>query len=100
MEVAQNGLIALEKFESSPEGYYNAILMDIRMPVMDGLEATKKIRALNRSDAITVPILAMTANAFDDDVNKSIAAGMNTHLQKPIEPDKLYLELYRLIKAK
>ena len=91
---AENGQVALECFADSPSGSFDAILMDIRMPVMDGLSAAKAIRSLkNRPDALTVPIIAMTANAFDDDVRLSLAAGMNAHLAKPIEPGRLYQEL-------
>ncbi|MBR0302803.1 MAG: amino acid permease [Clostridia bacterium] len=96
-ERAENGKIALEMFSSKPEGYYDAILMDVRMPVMDGLAATEAIRALDRPDAKTVPIIAMTANVFDEDVERSHKAGMNAHLSKPVEPDKLYETMNRLI---
>ena len=94
---AENGKIALGKFSSHEPGYYDAVLMDIRMPEMDGLEATEKIRALDRSDAATVPIIAMTANAFDEDVQRSLQVGMNAHLTKPVEPERLYQTLEELI---
>ena len=94
---AENGRIALEMFEKSPAGYYDAILMDVRMPEMDGLEATAAIRALGRPDAATIPIVAMTANAFDEDVQRSLQAGMNAHLSKPVEPEHLYQTLEELI---
>jgi two-component system sensor histidine kinase/response regulator len=84
--VAPNGLKALEMFVQSPVGYYDAILMDVRMPMMDGLQATVNIRHWDKADARTIPIIAMTANAFDEDVEKSRAAGMNAHLSKPIRP--------------
>ncbi|NLU23597.1 MAG: response regulator [Clostridiales bacterium] len=87
---AANGQEAVELFSASATGFYDAILMDIRMPVMNGLEATNAIRRLDRPDAPTVPIIAMTANAFDEDKQKSLAAGMNAHLAKPIDPQKLY----------
>ena len=87
---AENGRIALEKFSESDEGYYSAVLMDIRMPEMDGLEAAEAIRALSREDAKTVPIIALTANAFDEDVQRSLQAGMNAHLSKPVDPDNLF----------
>ena len=94
---AENGRIVLEMFEKSEPGYYDAILMDIRMPEMDGLEAAAAIRALDREDAKRIPIIAMTANAFDEDVQRSLQAGMNAHLSKPVEPDHLYQTLEELI---
>ena len=94
---AENGRIAVEMFGQSPVGHYDAILMDVRMPEMDGLEATAAIRALDRPDARTVPIIAMTANAFDEDVQRSLQVGMNAHLSKPVEPDHLYQTLEELI---
>ena len=94
---AENGKAACDMFSASEPGYYDAILMDIRMPVMDGLEAAGKIRAMERSDAKTVPIIAMTANAFDEDVQLSLQAGMNAHLSKPVEPEHLYRMLEELI---
>ena len=97
-ELAENGQIAVDMFKNSGEHYYDAILMDIRMPVMDGLEATKAIRSLPRADAKEIPIIAMTANAFDEDVQRSLQAGMNAHLTKPLEQDKLFLTLSELIK--
>ena len=96
-ERACNGKIAVEMFENSAEGYYDAILMDVRMPQMDGLEATRIIRSLERPDAKQIPIIAMTANVFDEDVERSLKAGMNVHLSKPIEPDQLYKTMERLI---
>ena len=94
---ALNGKIVLEMFEKSEEGYYDAILMDVRMPEMDGLAATEAIRALGRKDAKAIPIIAMTANAFDEDVQRSLQVGMNAHLSKPVEPDRLYQTLEELI---
>ena len=96
-EHAQNGEIAVHMFGEKPAGYFDAILMDVRMPVMDGLSATRAIRALDHPDAKTIPIIAMTANVFDEDVERSFAAGMNAHLSKPIEPERLYENLARLI---
>ncbi len=87
---AENGKAAVERFSQSPVDYYQGILMDIRMPVMNGLEAAQAIRKLERRDGKTIPIIAMTANAFDEDVEASHAAGMNAHLAKPIEPKRLY----------
>ena len=94
---AENGRVALDMFRNSPEGYYDAILMDVRMPEMDGLETTEAIRALDRSDAKTVPIIALTANAFDEDVQRSLQVGMDAHLSKPVEPGRLYQTLKELI---
>ena len=98
VEIAENGKIAVEMYEAMPDSYYDAILMDIRMPVMDGLEATKIIRNLDRSDSKTIPIIALTANAFDEDVQRSMQAGMNAHLSKPIDPDLLFETLSKFIK--
>ncbi|MEG1314874.1 MAG: response regulator [Anaerovoracaceae bacterium] len=90
VEVAENGIQAIETFAQKKDGYYDIILMDIRMPVMDGLTATKSIRQMRKLDAKTIPIVAMTANAFEEDVEKTKAAGMDAHLAKPIEPLLLY----------
>ena len=97
VEVAENGLIALNKFEESEPYYYDAVLMDMRMPEMDGLESTRRIRSLDREDAKEIPIIALTANAFDEDVQRSLQAGMNAHLSKPVEPERLYSTLEDLI---
>ena len=94
---AKNGRIAVEMFEGHEEGYYDAILMDMRMPEMDGLEATQRIRAMNRADAKNIPIIALTANAFDEDVQHSMQAGLNAHLSKPVEPDILFETLEGLL---
>ncbi|MBR6274416.1 MAG: response regulator, partial [Lachnospiraceae bacterium] len=98
VDLAENGKVALEKFESSTEKYYDAILMDMRMPEMDGLEATRRIRSLKRDDAKSVPIIALTANAFDEDVQRSLQAGLNAHLSKPVQPETLFKTLKGLIK--
>ena len=87
--VARDGKQAIGLFESSPVGSFDAILMDVMMPVMDGLAATKEIRALDRADAKTIPIVAMTANAFQEDAEQCIAAGMNAHFAKPLDIGKL-----------
>ena len=84
-----DGQQAVELFNNNPEGTFDAILMDIMMPVMDGLTATKAIRALNRPDAGTIPIIAMTANAFAEDVQRCLDAGMNAHLAKPLDIEKV-----------
>lgn len=100
VECAENGKRGLDMFRSSDVDYYDAVLMDIRMPVMNGLEATEAIRALARGDAKKVVIVAMTANAFAEDVQKSKDAGMDGHLAKPIEPRLLFETLDTLIKRK
>lgn len=97
VDTAENGLRAMELFSKSEAEYYDVILMDIRMPLMDGLAAATNIRHLSNPDARTIPIIAMTANAFDDDIEKSKAAGMNAHLAKPIEPERMYQTLYDFI---
>ena len=99
-KLAENGQIAVDMFSEHAAGYYDAILMDVRMPVMDGLEATRAIRDLDRPDAKSIPIIAMTANAFDEDVKQSLQAGMNAHLSKPVEPERLYETLGRVIQSK
>ncbi len=95
---AENGRIAVEMFDQSAPGYYDAVLMDVRMPVMDGLEATRALRKLPRPDAQQIPIIAMTANAFDEDVQRSLQAGMNAHLSKPVDIDRLKETLQELIR--
>lgn len=90
VESAANGLLGVEKFKASAVGYYSAVLMDIRMPEMDGYEATRAIRALPRQDAAAVPIIAMTADAFDEDIRNCREAGMNDHVTKPIDPSHLF----------
>ena len=99
MEVdhAENGRVAVERFAVHEEGYYDVILMDMRMPEMDGLEATRRIRAMDRRDAATIPIVALTANAFDEDVQQSMQAGLNAHLSKPVEPEVLFQTLESLL---
>ncbi len=94
LDWAENGQICLDKFRESEEGYYDAILMDLRMPVMSGLETTREIRALDRPDAQTIPIIAMTADAFAEDIRNCLDCGMNAHVAKPIDID----ELIRLLK--
>ena len=96
MEVtnARDGKEALECYKASETGFFDLILMDIMMPVMDGLEATKEIRALERNDAKDIPIIAMTANAFEEDKEQTREAGMNEHLSKPIDVDKM-IEVFK-----
>ena len=95
---AENGQQALELFKEKPAGTFDAILMDLMMPVMDGYTATRKIRELERSDAKTVPIIAMTANAFQEDAEKCIAVGMNAHLAKPLDIEKMMITICHLVK--
>lgn len=96
-DYAKDGKEAVEMFENSTAGIYAAILMDVRMPEMDGLEATRIIRAMDRDDAKRIPIIALTANAFEEDVQHSLAAGMNAHLAKPVDADTLARVLGELI---
>jgi len=97
LEWAENGHICVEKFQDSAQGYYDAILMDVRMPVMNGYEATRSIRALNRPDAQTVPIIAMTADAFSEDIKNCLDSGMSAHTAKPINLDELLSLLKKFI---
>ena len=85
VEWAENGKVCLEKFSQSQEGWYNGILMDLRMPIMTGFEAAKAIRALGREDAGEVPIIAMSADTFEDDVKRCLDCGMDAHVAKPID---------------
>ena len=94
LDWAEDGRICLDKFQSSPEGYYDAILMDIRMPHMTGYEATKAIRGTNHPDALSIPIIAMSADAFSDDIQHCLECGMKAHIAKPID----MIELTRLLK--
>lgn len=95
----ENGKMALEHFGASELFFYDVILMDVRMPVMDGITAAKKIRELSRPDAGNIPIIAMTANAYTEDVQKTKDAGMDIHLAKPIEPERLYQTLAEQLAA-
>lgn len=90
---ASDGQKGIDEFKVSKVNQYDAVLMDIRMPLVDGLEATRIIRALDRPDAAVIPIIAMTANAFDNDVRNCLEAGMNAHIGKPVEPKILYQTL-------
>ncbi len=98
VEVAENGNVALNMLTNSEPGYYRLILMDVRMPVMNGYEATKAIRALDDKELSSIPIFAMTANAFEEDKKEAFACGMNGHLSKPIEIDVLFETLDRVLK--
>ena len=99
-DIAENGQVAVDKFASHEPGYYSAVLMDMRMPVMNGLEATEAIRGMDRADAARIPIIALTANAFDEDVQRSMQAGLDAHLSKPVEADALFATLEALIEQR
>lgn len=92
---AENGKVAVERFAESEPGEYAAILMDIRMPIMDGLEATRQLRGMAREDARRIPIFALSANAFVDDIQRSLQCGMNAHFNKPVEMDSICATLYQ-----
>jgi CheY-like chemotaxis protein len=98
IDEVEDGVQAVEQFKNSAPGYYDIIYMDIQMPNMDGYEATAKIRSLDRADAQTIPIVALTANAFKEDIDKAIASGMNAHLAKPMEPEKALEVTLRLLR--
>ena len=95
--VVEDGQRAVDQFKNAPQGTFDAILMDIMMPVMDGLTATKEIRSIKRDDVAQIPIIAMTANAFEEDAKKCFAAGMNAHLAKPFQIDKVEKTLVQCI---
>ena len=98
VEVAPDGSVAVEKMREAKDGQYDLILMDVQMPLLNGYEATRQIRAMDRNYCKQIPILAMTANAFDEDRQEAIAAGMNGHMAKPIHVDKLLLTLMESIR--
>ena len=100
LEWAENGQLCVEKFQASEPGYFNAILMDIRMPVMTGYEATRSIRAMDREDAKAIPIIAMTADAFSEDIHKCLECGMNAHVAKPIDVREVARLLVKFIGSK
>ena len=95
VEAADDGARAVELFEASPEHYYDVIFMDSHMPVMDGYEASRRIRGMDRKDAAEVWIVAMTADAFVEDVRLAKEAGMNEHISKPVDPKRLQEVLFR-----
>ena len=99
VSIASDGKIGVDMFRESSPGFYDAVLMDIRMPVMNGYEAARAIRALRRSDAKTVPIIAMTADALTDDIQKCLQIGMNGHIAKPIDPETMYAVLSSTLKG-
>lgn len=98
VDTAENGAVGLKKFTDSPEDYYDIVLMDIRMPEMDGLEAARQIRALARRDAKRVPIVAMTADAFEESIRAAKDAGMSAYITKPVEPGKMFETMQQYIK--
>ena len=100
MDCVFDGAQAVERMKTTAPGAYDVILMDIMMPVMDGLAATRAIRGMEREDCHTIPIIAMSANAFDDDLKKSVECGMNGHLSKPVEVDKLYRTLNEILRGR
>lgn len=100
VDCVYDGAQAVERIRATEPGTYDVILMDIMMPVMNGLDATRAIRGMEREDCHTIPIVAMSANAFDDDLKKSVECGMNGHLSKPVEVDKLYQTLDKVIHKK
>lgn len=99
LDWAENGKVCVEKFKQSPVGYYDAIFMDVRMPIMTGYEATVEIRALEREDA-DLPIIAMTADAFAEDIQKCMNSGMDAHVAKPIDASAIERKLCELLKTK
>lgn len=100
IDCAENGQEALDRFAASQPGYYSAILMDIQMPIMDGYEAARKIRSSAHAQAATIPIFAMTANAFTEDVSAALSSGMNGHIAKPIDTEVLYSTLQKCFEGK
>ena len=95
---ASNGAEAVDKFREAPAGTFDVIIMDVMMPVMDGLTAASTIRGLDHEDAKSIPIIAMTANAFKRDVQRCLEAGMNAHVSKPVYADKLFSAIARLVR--
>ena len=100
VEAAPDGTDAVAMLEKSEEGYYDAVLMDVQMPVMNGYEATKAIRAMHRRDAKTLPIIAMTANAMEEDKEAALKSGMNAHIAKPLDIDLFMSVLRQFLPAK
>src|SRR5574344_235068 len=97
VDIAVNGKEGISKFANSKEDTYNVVLMDLRMPVMDGYAASRSIRSLNRNDAKRIPIIALTADAFEDDKERCIIAGMNAHVSKPIDQEILFKTLAEVL---
>ena len=97
LENASNGQEAVDMMAASPAGYYDVVLMDVQMPVVDGCEATRRIRALNRQDAKTIVILALTASTFDEDIKQVLEAGMNSHIAKPVEYESILQAIHDVL---
>ena len=97
VDVAENGQLAVDMLAGSTPGYYELVLMDIQMPVMDGYEAAREIRRLDDGQLASIPILAMTANAFEEDKRKALMGGMNGHLAKPIDVEVLFDTLRKVL---
>jgi CheY-like chemotaxis protein len=95
---AENGKLGADAFRCSDLFHFDAVLMDVRMPVMNGVEAAKEIRGMDRKDAKAVPIIAMTANAYEEDRKASLEAGMNAHLAKPFNPQELYETIEKCVR--
>ena len=100
LEEAEDGAVAVEKVRASASGYYDLILMDIQMPVMNGYEAAKAIRSLANPELAAIPMIAMTANAFEEDRQAALQAGMNGHLAKPVETDKMFALLREIMESR
>ncbi len=98
-EIAGNGEIAVNMLKKSEPGYYQLVLMDVQMPVMNGYEATKEIRKIENKELASIPIIAMTANAFEEDKQEALKCGMNGHIPKPIDIDNLFETLDAVIKS-
>ena len=97
IESAEDGSIAVEKVKASQPGYYKLVLMDVQMPIMNGYEATRAIRSLDNPALRDIPIIAMTANAFDEDRRQAMENGMNAHVAKPIDVDKLMAAIHQVL---
>ena len=100
MTLVENGVQAVDAFKKSGVGYFGLFLTDILMPEMDGYEASRRIRSLDRPDAATMPIIAVSANSFPEDAERSEAAGITAYIRKPIDPNKLEQKIHELIKKK
>ena len=97
IECAEDGTVAVDKVKNSEAGYYDLILMDVQMPIMNGYNATKAIRSLPEPELASIPIVAMTANAFNEDKEEALKAGMNDHVAKPLDIDKLFEVIRKLL---